>query len=138
MDSQYVATETQATSLTESYAPQGPTGLSQWGHVMEFTTAMPTSDPSISAPLTQVQRTLQTLGHPQPYPLSRVWEVFAFAPMHHEGDHGMALGIGVIRVGVVFCHNQNYTNFVLDRRRSICYRFQWPCCSITMLAQCSQ
>ncbi|KIM69289.1 hypothetical protein SCLCIDRAFT_19897 [Scleroderma citrinum Foug A] len=99
MDLQYVATETQATSLTESYAPQGPTGLSQWGHVTELTAAMPTSDPSISAPSTQVQWTLWALGRPQPYLLSRVREVFAFAPMRHEGDRGTALGIGVIRTG---------------------------------------
>ena len=137
-DLQYVAVETQATSLTESYAPRGPTGFSQWGHVTELTAAMPTSDPLISAPSTQVQQTLQALGHPQPYPLSWVQEVFAFAPMRHEGDCGTAPGIGVIRVGVVFCCNQNYTNFILDRRRSICYGFQWPCYSITTLAQHSQ
>ena len=69
-DSQYVAVETQATSLTESYAPQGPTGFSQWGHVIELTATTPTSDPSTSAPSTQVQWTLRALGCPQPYLLS--------------------------------------------------------------------
>ena len=73
-DSQYVAAETQATSLTESYAPQGPTGKTQWGHVTELTATTPTSDPSTSAPSTQVQWTLRALGCPQPYLLSWVWE----------------------------------------------------------------
>ena len=103
----YVIAETQASSSIlsiGSYGPPGLAGFSQWDHATDLTIATPTSDPSISTPSVQIQPTLRTLSRPRPYPLSRVREVFAFAPVcpNLEADCGTAERVGVIRVSVVF------------------------------------
>ena len=125
----YTTAETQASSSTlpvEPYGPPGSNVFSRWGHAMDLAIATPTSDPSISTPSTQIQPTLRALSRPQPYPLSRVREVFAFTPIRNdEVGRGTAMRIGVIRVSVLSHYQNNSTNFVLDRRGSICYRSQY-------------
>ena len=70
-----------------------------------LTITTPTSDPSILTPSTQVLPTLRALSCPQPYPLSRVREVFAFSPVCcDDAGHNTAVRVGVIRVGVMSCY----------------------------------